>query len=402
VKILSFAVAFFCFFALKAQKELEPKIGYTPAIDELSIQRAKAKDQQLAKLNARIEKGLKREQMTKAEQSLLDNVNPMEDASDPWSLDSGGCSWYCGATVKDIRASSVLKPQGENTYGAKNAHDFTLNHAWVEGVSGYGIGEYIEYVFPKNNPTVTTVEIFNGYVKSEKAWLENSRIKKLKMYVNGKPYAILNLKDTKAQQRFDIGKLKNATADLVIRFEIIDVYKGTKWGDTVLSELEFDGTDVHCFVAETKVTMADGSQRAIRDIMKGDKVLTYNFDMHQVEEAEVLETDNRKHHNLVEYDFGDFRLVGTEDHPMYAINGGWSSLQPLNSQQYVLHVDELTKGSKLLGVNIKGGIAAFTIVGFKKLSLCAQTYTIVKLSKNNSFFADRILVSAEDVSALSQ
>jgi hypothetical protein len=379
-----------------AQKELQPKIGYTPAIDAMSVQRQKARDEQIAKLNERISKGLKPEQMTPKEKQLLAEWNPMED-SDPWSLGSEGCSWYCGAELTSVRASSSLKPQGGNTYEAKNAHDFTLNHAWVEGAKGDGIGEYIEYTFRKDNPTVTTVIIFNGYVKSEKAWMENSRIKKLKMYVNGKPYAILNLKDTKAQQIFDIGKLKNKNAELVFKFEILEVYKGTKWEDTVLSELEFDGTDVHCFAAHSRVAMADGSQKPIEQIAIGDKILSYNFLTQQVEPADVLEVAGSKHHNLVEYDFGDIVLTGTDDHPIYTTHHGWASINPIHSLQYLEQVHQLSIDHEVLGLSAGQQVKHLKLMNFKKIDSCQWTYTITKLSKNNSFFVEGVLVNAEEI-----
>jgi hypothetical protein len=62
------------------------------------------------------------------------------------------------------------------------------------------------------------------------------------MYVNNKPYAILELEDTSAQQIFTIEPLRsNNKDDLILRFEIIDVYKGIKYDDTVITELYFSG-----------------------------------------------------------------------------------------------------------------------------------------------------------------
>ena len=40
----------------------------------------------------------------------------------------------------------------------------------VEGVAGYGIGEYLVYKFHKNTPEINTIIIVNGYVKSNSAW----------------------------------------------------------------------------------------------------------------------------------------------------------------------------------------------------------------------------------------
>ena len=119
---------------------------------------------------------------------------------------------------------------------------------WAEGVPGQGEGEYLIYTFPGECPRITTVQILNGYTKTEKAWLDNGRVKRLRMYYNGEPYAVLELEDTRRLQSFDVGLLgfHDASApDWTLKFEILDVYPGDKYADTVITELFFDGIDVH-------------------------------------------------------------------------------------------------------------------------------------------------------------
>ena len=94
---------------------------------------------------------------------------------------------------------------------------------------------------------ISRIYIFNGYVKSNKSFIENSRVKKLKMYVCGKEYAILNLEDTSSQQIFkilpiryeDLKQINTYNGELVIRFEIMEVYPGTKYKDTAITEILF-------------------------------------------------------------------------------------------------------------------------------------------------------------------
>ena len=157
---------------------------------------------------------------------------------------SAACSWYCGGVISDISSSSALS----NRYQGENAHDFSILNVWAEGVPGNGEGEYLVYTFPGRCPRITTIEILNGYTKTEKAWLDNGRIKRLRMYYNGQPYAILELEDTRRLQSFDVGILgfHDASApDWTLKFEILDVYPGDKYADTVITELFFDGIDVH-------------------------------------------------------------------------------------------------------------------------------------------------------------
>lgn len=164
-----------------------------------------------------------------------------------WDAVGEGCSWYCGGGPDSLSASSFLPEHKGISYSFENIHDLSFKHAWVEGVKGYGIGEYVEYHFNPKSPRVTDVIVANGYVKSEKAWRENSRVKELLMYINNEPFAMLQLRDERSEQHFSfepIGRYSE-TEKWVIKFEIKDVYKGDKYDDTVISEIYFNGIDVH-------------------------------------------------------------------------------------------------------------------------------------------------------------
>jgi hypothetical protein len=158
---------------------------------------------------------------------------------------SGSCSWYCGGQIDSVTASSALADR----YAAEKAHDFSIVTAWVEGVEGNGEGEYLRYSFPGTCPRITTVLIHNGYVKNWEVWYDNARVKRLLMYYNDEPYAILNLQDTMGLQSFDVGVLgyedKDSAPAWSIKFEILEVYPGKKYEDTAITEIYFDGIDVH-------------------------------------------------------------------------------------------------------------------------------------------------------------
>lgn len=161
-------------------------------------------------------------------------------------LYSGYCSWYCGGSVKALTASSCLPPVGKFNYSAENAHDFSHESVWA--TKGKGIGESLTYTFEGRCPRITTVKILNGHVKSETAWRNNSRVKKLRMWYEGKPYAILELEDSRTMQSFEVGTLgynDDTKPDWTLKFEILEVYPGSKYDDTVIAELYFDGIDVH-------------------------------------------------------------------------------------------------------------------------------------------------------------
>ena len=166
-----------------------------------------------------------------------------EVVENAWDIIDGGCSWYCGGGNYKIKASSSLG----DSYKAEFANDLSYKTAWVEGKKDEGIGEYLEYYFKNDSPRITEIIISNGYMKSEETWKNNNRVKKLKLYVNGVPFGILNLKDSRTDQYFEMGTLghnKNGT-DLILKFEILKVYKGSKHNDTAITEIYFDGIDVH-------------------------------------------------------------------------------------------------------------------------------------------------------------
>ena len=138
-------------------------------------------------------------------------------------------------------ASSTLGSQESASYLASNVKDWNHETAWVEGVSGFGIGEWIEFQnLSGDGCTFTAVTILNGYVKSDKAWSENSRVKRLKVYFNDRPVCILELQNSRSLQTFQVQNLLGNSSYIgKLRFEIMVVYPGTKYQDTVISEIYF-------------------------------------------------------------------------------------------------------------------------------------------------------------------
>jgi hypothetical protein len=172
-----------------------------------------------------------------------------------WNILGVACSFYCGAGNYTVKTSSSLQNYKSNTYDSSNLTDFNYKTAWVEGNKSNGVGETIEFSFDPTHPRVTKVIIVNGYIKSKATWENNSRVKSLKMFVNNKPYAIINLKDIYAEQYFPVDTLGNSERENFealklkprwnIKFEILEVYEGKKYNDLVITEIYFDGIDVH-------------------------------------------------------------------------------------------------------------------------------------------------------------
>ena len=187
---------------------------------------------------------------------LINNEKLVEQKMSWWDVSGMGCSWYCCGNIDTVITSSNLKKSGKITYIGANAGDDNYETAWVEGVDGYGIGENV--MFYINSGQVDEIIVANGYVKTPKAYKENSRVKTLKLYYNDKHIANLHLKDELSDQHFKLWKVFGSHAyyndeghwigydgKLVpqwsFKFEIVDVYEGTKYDDTVISEIHFSG-----------------------------------------------------------------------------------------------------------------------------------------------------------------
>jgi hypothetical protein len=190
-----------------------------------------------------------KEELTDSEKKELDTLIHKygEVVESVWDVINGGCSWYCSGGNYKVIASSELDSTKTNNYFAKSANDLSYKTAWIEGKNDDGIGEFIEYHFENNSPRITSINISNGYQKSESIWKNNNRVKSLKLYINGTEFGILNLEDSKTDQEFKIGTFGHNTdgSDLVLRFEILEVYKGDKYSDTSITEIYFNGIDVH-------------------------------------------------------------------------------------------------------------------------------------------------------------
>jgi hypothetical protein len=314
------------------------------------------------------------------------------------SIGAEGCSWYCGGGPDTVYASSFLSSNGQFTYRPDNAHDFSLRTAWVEGVPGAGIGQRLSFRFARQGPPVTHVELYNGYMKSEKAWRDNARIRQLRLLINGRPYALLNLRDTTAVQRFAIGSHQGVKRDLVLTFEIAAVYPGARYDDTALADVIFDGTGVHCFAAGTLVTMAGGAPALpIEQLRAGDRVLSLNEATGALEPAVVLETAVRRHHDLWRYDFNGRTIVATADHPFLHLRGGFAALDAAAAGRYDVGAVETLRSGTFIYCLENAGLSRRTFASAAAQPDCIETFTIVRLDRNRVFFANGLAVATEAI-----
>lgn len=320
----------------------------------------------------------------------------------PFEIIGARCSWYCGGDSIGIRSSSHLPGhRSQFSYVAKNAHDLSFATAWVEGAKGNGIGEYLEYRFDNTHPRLTQIIVHNGYVKSEKAWRDNGRVKKLKMILNGKPYAILALEDTKAAQRFKfepLGRRKDGK-DMYIRFEIMEVYPGAKYEDVAITEIYFDGIDIHCLAGESLITMADQSKKRMEEIRKGDEILIYHPEkkttgVHIVRHLLQVEYENI---SILYFENGK-EISITPDHPLHSLEKAWVAPDPAaaNDYHHYQNIQALQPGDSLSFWNET--TQNFETSSLKKIEYpeeSTKVFAISGLPEGWGFFANGALVAGD-------
>jgi hypothetical protein len=157
----------------------------------------------------------------------------------PAPTDGGTCAKSSTpAGIDEYCVSSVLTSDGLNIYkyGPENLFDDDTDTAWVEGVPGQGIGQWIVVAFDRLR-LVKLIEITNGYVKDHLVFQKNSRVKDIKVEFSGRDEPEhFKLKDSETPQPVPLPNDAPLKAYWV-KFTIESVYPGTKWEDTAISEL---------------------------------------------------------------------------------------------------------------------------------------------------------------------
>lgn len=135
--------------------------------------------------------------------------------------------------VKDVSASSYLSEKN-----IKHVPDLIMDGdtttAWVEGVDDNGEGESITFTFG-DLYAVSDIKIWNGYQKSEDLYYKNARPAELELEFSDGSTERISLQDTSSGfQEFALER--HVTS--YVKVKIISTYEGSKYEDTVISEIE--------------------------------------------------------------------------------------------------------------------------------------------------------------------
>jgi len=131
-------------------------------------------------------------------------------------------------------SSSVRLAVQSNTYYPANAIDGKRSTAWIEGVDGPGIGEWIRFDFDREI-NLHRILIQPGYFKSPAVWAQNNRLATLTAQFSDGSSRQLTFDNRMDSQKVDLGSVKTRW----VRLTISSVYSGTD-PDTALSEIAFE------------------------------------------------------------------------------------------------------------------------------------------------------------------
>lgn len=135
----------------------------------------------------------------------------------------------------DVKASKSLKNQGKNTYDAKNLLAVD-EKVWAATFTG----EPIKLNFTLKGKFVYGLAVMNGYKKDKKTYDNNSRIKTMTVYADGKKVESFTLMDRSYEDipgYDEITFKKPVEGAKILTIEIESIYVGKKWKDVCVDEI---------------------------------------------------------------------------------------------------------------------------------------------------------------------
>lgn len=136
--------------------------------------------------------------------------------------------------IINVSATSVLSEKGM-THSTQRIIDGDEKTAWVEGVKGQGENEAVSFSF-NGEYKITGFSIKAGYHKSAKLYDENSRPANIRVTYSDGSSEEYYLEDLFCEQNIYLNSPKVTRS---ITLTILSVYPGSRFEDTVISELKF-------------------------------------------------------------------------------------------------------------------------------------------------------------------
>lgn len=246
----------------------------------------------------------------------------------------------CALGIYDVSAAHAMKPENGKSYAIKNLMDDNPLTAWIPVKNDHGIGESFTVVSKNVNG------IYNGYQATPDLWKKNSRVKKMKVYKNGEPLCFLVLADKMDEQYFDLSAAGDYATDTmnVFKFEIMEVYPGSHYKETAISEITWSGC---CFAGDTWIESIS-SPIEIRNLQKEQKIISPDLDDKGAKVSEVKKISKQVHVKMLKVSTAYRSIVITPDHPLFVKGKGFISFARLKRELNLESYSDLTEETELL------------------------------------------------------
>jgi len=151
-----------------------------------------------------------------------------------------------------------------------------------------------------------------------------------------------------------------------------------------------------CFTPGTLIAQKGNQVKSIERIQIDDTILSVDPQTMKVETDIVKQVDSVRHNDIVHISFSDGTLNNnTYDHPYFVKSKGWCSYKPsLTQQKYNIKTKQLLVGDTCFKLKDRKLIEVL-INNIKEDIQEVMTYNITRLEKNQTYFANGILVSNE-------
>jgi hypothetical protein len=278
----------------------------------------------------------------------------------------------CSNHISDgtIVASSILAPQGSASYSTKNLADDDPTTAWVEGKPDYGIGEYIE---AKAISYYRELVIYNGYQKSPRSFLDNSRVKTLMVSENGINRSVIHLKDEMGAQsvNFDeLGlKLFNNNRLVKLRLTILEVYPGQKYKDVAISEIYHNGC---CIAGDAELLLENELPLKLENFSE-DNVVKFLDGNGDVLNLKVNDIGSVVHHSMIKINASNGKTITVAPyHKVYA-----------NDLHELKTAEKLQAGDYIFSF-VNGIVDSSQVISIEKLTGEVKTFYFKNIELPNS------------------
>jgi len=140
-----------------------------------------------------------------------------------------------------VSASSHLRTDRWGQYQPWMAIDGALGTAWVEGVAGSGVGEWIMLTFP-GMIEVHSISMDVGYDKNADLFAKNNRIKRVTLIFSSGEQIELGFADRRGMETIPLVRAPGPNIETTyVKVVIEEVFPGWKYDDTCVAEIEVWG-----------------------------------------------------------------------------------------------------------------------------------------------------------------